>query len=79
MLDNLNSQNFDPELYMDDLEEILDAKIELILDVKKQIRQIKKQLKSEKQLNQQFQTLKNQQLNIFEIKNQPGLFNHYQL
>ena len=35
MLDNLNSQNFDPENYMEDLDEILDQKIDIILDLKK--------------------------------------------
>ena len=35
MLENLNAMNFDPENYMDELDEILDNKLESIFDLKK--------------------------------------------
>lgn len=58
MLDNLNTQNFDPENYMEELDDILDTKLEGIFELKKQLKVIKQQLKQEKVLNQQFQQLK---------------------
>lgn len=42
MLENLNNQNFDPDNYMEFLDEILDEKMLNIIDLKKRIRQIKK-------------------------------------
>ena len=38
MLENLNSQNFDPESYMEELDELLDQKIESVFQLKKQLR-----------------------------------------
>ncbi len=50
MLENLNT-NFDPEIYMEDLDEILEMKLESILELKSKIRSIKKILKNEKHIS----------------------------
>ena len=41
MLDDLNNINFDPENYIDQLDDLLDEKIDMIMNQKKLMRNVK--------------------------------------
>lgn len=41
MLDDLNNINFDPENYIDQLDDLLDDKIDMIMNQKKLMRNVK--------------------------------------
>ena len=41
MLDDLNTNNFDPENYIEQLDDLLDEKLEMIMMQKKQMKTVK--------------------------------------